>query len=226
MSEPLTGWKRVSNPLDAARSSSQTLLPLFEVNEEALTLLAAHAKESGATASFAAPMVQHLRTHWRALDAVAIRHAAQCPVLLVDFDLTALNQPGPVHSPPPAWCSQASAVRLMREALTLIWYLCRMDRKTASIRLGLPPAAVHAFQNMRLHQIESLAELKYPLLRPRWTHRQDFWKSLLFAAQLGCERSLNEAKIQALHLLISELSAGPQSDRTRTNGPASAADPA
>lgn len=195
MSELLTEWNRASIP-------DRALEPLFEINQTLLSLLTAQSDETICTQPI--ELVAQLRGLWRRLDADALKQAARCPILLVEFDVWTPNIPR--NPPRPEWCPRASATSLMHSVLTLAWHLCRTDPQIASVRLGIPHSSVHFLQDLRLQDINTLVDTQFAALCPRWEQRLDFWKHLLMAAINGEPEAISETYIEALDLLVSELS--------------------
>jgi len=184
------------------------LAPLAELNEQLLELLcgAELPAASGARAVGAWPL-GNLAAELRALTPVMRSRLARCPYLLID---AAFGQSERWHGPlirvmdaAPAGGQFASAEgrTLLRRSLLFAWHLAGSNRAMARITLGMSSDCAERIAQFRLRDLEWLAELSPPWIRPRWDDQPLHWQRLIAAARREPPLLLRQLQWHGLALL-------------------------
>lgn len=154
------------------------------------------------------------RELWRRLDAAARERAAQFPILLADIRFQDEDWWRRAKSPQSGHGHGATsriyfpakpAGELTRETLMLAWHVARLDRRAATLLLGMSPAVAAMIAALGLQELGQIAARHSRQLRPRWEDVPAFWRSLLVAARSDDRESLYELHLHGFQLLGSEL---------------------
>lgn len=186
--------------------------PLAELNAECLGLLAMRAGETGATEALPA-LLSGLRELWAELPNQAVRRLAGAPFSLFDAGFAAsprwleLRTSG-VHDLPqrvePAFFDSAAARSITRRMLVYGWHLARSRPRAACLVFGATLPAVESLAVCSLSALEAAAERNGDALRPRWPHRQAFWREILVAASAGADQRLHELLLGGVQRLAAD----------------------
>jgi len=182
---------------------------ICEINEQCLHLLVdmAHHDDLHAEA-----FLNDLLSMVSSLDSASLTCAARFPFLLVDFRLRDLHWWQHVIASPnkpwkeSAWLTvlpRATAIKLSRETLMLIWHTVRTDLEAAVVLLGLTPEVADTIAALRLRDLDRIAERQFRQLRPRWEDRPAVWRQLF-----TCARSTEVDAAHAFVLHALQLTAG------------------
>ena len=181
--------------------------PVRELNETVVDVLC-QAAARGSAAALPALVRREFLPGTRA----ARRRLADCPFLLLDAGFALPERwlavgtvndcwPPPVPLPPAIDCG----VPLARRALLLGWHLARSNRLAARVALGMTGECAERIAQLRLDELEAIAEAPQGWVRLRWEDRAELWRPLLQAARLeeGRER-LAGLQMRGLKLLAAE----------------------
>lgn len=170
---------------------ADALGPVCEINEQCLQLLVEAARSSNVPRN---GFVGELIATLSGLDAPTQVCASRFPFLLVDIrfrDCTwwreVATHPTRIWSDP-TWLARfprSSAVKLARATLVLVWHTVRMDLEAAFVLLGLAPSVAEVIVELRLRDIDRIAERQFRHVRPRWEDRPAVWHQLLACARTG-----------------------------------------
>lgn len=194
--------------------STHLVEPLYDINEHCIDLLVSAARQPQDPNTSATDLIHHLRPILHALTPKARARAANTPFLLVDMNFRDREWWRNVASHPnkmwraPTWLPcfpRQPSIKLARATLIAAWYAARTDRATAMVALGLAPAVSEVIADLRLHEIDCIAERHFRFIRPRWEDRPAVWKNLLHAAQSGDARSNSDFILHGLQLLAGDL---------------------
>jgi hypothetical protein len=194
-----------------------SLEELHELNERCLALLQRLAVGNrGDVPRFLIPLIPQLRP----LDAVAISTIAHQPFLLLDFVfgrpkvLREILMAGPASlrfPAPRATFPQADAKALVRGALLLARSVCRHHPAHAGLLLGLHPSLQSLVAELRLPDLEDIAE-RYPhQLRLRWENRTEVWERLVAAGTSSDPGARQQFRMYGMQLMAGELRSAPSS---------------
>jgi hypothetical protein len=183
-----------------------------ELNEQLLELLQAAADTQ---AGAGLRLIRALRAEWVELSASARQRLALCPYLLIDAGFT---QPERWQSTVGVRVMDASAGHgyftlhtgppLLRRTLLLAWHLARCNRLVARIALGMSTACVECVAQYRLRDLEWLAELAPPWIRPRWENQPRIWRELIAAARGDNAVLLRQLQLRGVTLLAATVPTG------------------
>jgi len=183
------------------------------LNERCLDLLQRLASgQPGSLPPFLKPLAPLLES----LEPNTISVGARQPFLLIDFafgnptqfrELFATRPPPLRFPPPPGALPAADATALARGALILAQSVCRHHPAHAGLLMGVDFALHAQIAQLRLPDLERLAEAYPQYLRLRWDRQVEIWRSLLAAsASLDPER-LNQFRMYGIQLMASSLQA-------------------
>ena len=182
-----------------------------EVNERCVEMLVNAARHEHGT-PFA--LVSELRETLTRADPAMRQRAAQRAFLLVDMEFgnqdwwhAACNHPSQ-QMRTPSWRGsfpRASAIQLARATLMLAWNSVRADAATARILLGMTLPVSKLIADLRLDEIDRIAQKRFRHVRPRWDDRPAVWRRLLLAAETDDEKLMHEVNLHGLQLLAGEL---------------------
>jgi hypothetical protein len=212
MSKRTTGAddSRAQRPLRTI--APELLLPLYEVNERCLELIALVAKLSPEDAPFA--LVGPLRSLLRGTRPSLRRRAAHQPFALVDMELrdadwwqAVKHRPSRTFKDRPwrALAPKRAAVQLAQSTLMLAWHMTRADAEATSVVFGMTREVSQLISSLRLSEIEVIALHQFRHVRPRWEERSEFWRDLLIAAHTDNSVATRNIAIRALQLFAGEV---------------------
>lgn len=164
---------------------------------------------------------------WQNLPERARQRLAASPWLLVDagFDDPArwrsLEQ-RMVHDLPLQYAEPvfvgAGAGDFVRRVLVLGWHLARAERQLARMVLGMSGACADRIRQLRLQDLDWLAQHRPGWVRPRWERQPQVWRHLLLAARDPGSDQLTQVSLRGIQLmaagvLASAAQAAPRSRR-------------
>lgn len=190
----------------------ELLLPLHEVNERCLDLIALVAKLAPEDAPFA--LVGPLRPLLRGTHPSLRRRAAHQPFALVDMEFRDADWWQAVKHRPSRACKdrtwralapKRAAVQLTQATLTLAWHMTRADSEATTVVFGMTRQVAGLIGSLRLSDIELIAQHQFRHVRPRWEERAEFWRELLVAAHAENSEPMRYIAIRALQLFAGEV---------------------
>lgn len=120
-------------------------------------------------------------TRWRCLDQ---RMVHDLPVQLAE----------PVFSGP-------GAADFIRRVLMFGWHMARANRQLARVALGMSPVCAERISQLRLHDLDWLAQHRPGWVRPRWERQPRVWRHLLLAARDPDGERLTHVSLRGLQLM-------------------------
>lgn len=166
-----------------------TLDAVAEINLQCLDFLAAMAGEAPDCCPVF-PAGQ--RAVWCAMPEALRVRLAESPYLLVDaaFDdesrwrclAPRMVQDLPAQFAAPVFVG-AGAPDFIRRVVVLGWHLARANRQLARVVLGMSPACAERIAQLRLQDLDWLAQHRPGWVRPRWERQPRIWQHLLAAAR-------------------------------------------
>lgn len=210
--------KRTDTGGQVAPAQSESIWPgaatvrrVHALNERCIESMASLARSDREQVSLV--VVSQHRTLWRGLNAVARKHAAEVPFLLMDVHFQDAHwwraaQSNKSRRPARALTAAFSgkiASGLMRETLMLAWSTVLLGRGTASVLFGMAPAVADIVAELGSQDIERISAKYSRSLRPRWQDFPLFWGNLLTAARAGDKEALDECRLHGLQLIGGEL---------------------
>ncbi len=209
--EPATGLTAFP-----ASHSKLDLSPVFEINQQALSLLRDLAL-GGATVALPLIVSEPLRA-WRDLSDAGLQQLAASPVLLLDagFGLNArwsgwgeravqdaaAGAATPEFFAPIHW--SANARDLLRRVLNFAWHLARSEPPTARFVLGMNEATARHFGQLSLADLDWITEYRPGWIRPRWDTQPETWASLLNSAESSEADALVGARLRSIQMRAME----------------------
>ena len=190
----------------------ELLLPLHEVNERCLDLIALVARLPAEDAPFA--LVDPLRSLLRGTRPNLRRRAAHQPFALVDMEFRDPEWWHAVqHRPARTWkdrpwralAPKRAAVQLAQATLMLAWHMTRADAAATSVVFGMAPEVATLIASLRLSELELIAQHQFRHVRPRWEERAEFWREMLVAARAEDSEATRTIAIRALQLFAGEV---------------------
>lgn len=190
----------------------ELLLPLHEVNERCLELIALVAKLDPEDAPFA--LVGPLRSLLRGTRPNLRRRAARQPFALVDMEFRDADWWQAVKSRPSrAWkdrpwralAPKRAATQLAQTTLILAWHMTRADAEATCIVFGMSREVAQLISSLRLSELDTIAQHQFRHVRPRWEERAELWRELLVAAQSEDSAAMRNIAIRALQFLAGEV---------------------
>jgi hypothetical protein len=188
------------------------LLPLHEVNERCLDLIALVAKLDPEDAPFA--IVGPLRSLLRGTRSNVRHRAARQPFAFVDMEFrdadwwqAVKGRPSRVWKDRPwrALAPKRAAVQLAQTTLMLAWHMTRADPEATSIVFGMSREVAQLIGSLRLSEIDTIAQHQFRHVRPRWEERAELWRELLVAAHSEDAEAMRAIAIRALQFLAGEV---------------------
>lgn len=190
---------------------STSLEELHELNERCLMLLQRLAVgRRGDMPRFLVPLIPEIRK----LEADAISAIAHQPFLLIDFAFgkpkvlreVLMADPASLRFPAlRATFPEADAKALVRGALLLARNVCRHHPAHAGLLLGLDPSLLPLMAELRLPDLEDVAE-RYPhQLRLRWENRIDVWERLVAAGTSADPGACHQFRMYGMQLIAGEI---------------------
>jgi hypothetical protein len=184
------------------------LAPVAELNEQLLELLCLAAEAPGDAAP---PLLAALSPELYTLTAPMRARLAQCPYLLLDagFAQPEYWQPAALRvmdaATAPGFFVGADGTNLLRRSLLLAWHLARTNRVMARMTLGMSSTCADRIAHCRLRDLEWLAELSPPWIRPRWDQHPQLWRRLIVAARRDDPVPLRQLQWHGLTLLAAHV---------------------
>lgn len=163
---------------------------------------------------------------WRNLPPRARQRLASAPWLLVDAGFgdparwRNLDQ-RMVHDLPVQYAEPVfvggGAADFVRRVLVLGWHLARAERQLARVVLGMSLACAERIAQLRLQDLDWLAEHRPGWVRPRWERQPQVWRHLLLAARDPDSPPLTQVSLRGLQLMAAGVlaSAGAPMPRGR-----------
>lgn len=198
---------------------SSALESVQELNERCLGMLKSQA--SGPSGGLPRSLVA-VAPELRKLEPAAIALIARQPFLLVDFAFgnpqllreLLSRAPNPLRFPTlrggfPA----AEAAALARGALLLAKAVCRHHPAHAGLLLGMDSSLREQIAQLRLPDLECIADEHSHLLRIRWEHRPDVWRFLLSSADPNDPETRYQFRIYGMQLMAGDLKHRPRGVR-------------
>lgn len=99
---------------------------------------------------------------------------------------------------------EARTAGLMRELLTLAWYMARTPQMPRFL-MGMAPDVARILAGLSMLDLEDIASQQVHHLRPRWADAPGFWSELLAAAADPDEERWSKVQLHALQLLGRDL---------------------
>ncbi|MGH8237153.1 MAG: hypothetical protein ACREXP_09050 [Steroidobacteraceae bacterium] len=140
--------------------------------------------------------------------------AARQPFSLIDMEFRDLGWWQAVNSNPKrSWkdrpwravTPKRPTTQLAQTLLTSAWHMARADAEATAVVYGMSPKVAQLIAQLRLTDIESIAEYQYRQLRPRWEERPAVWRRLLVAAHADDVASMRSFTVYALQLIAGEM---------------------
>lgn len=169
---------------------------LFDINRLCIDVMAQLAAESAG----GHPLNEKLLDVWLNTEAEGRHRAARCPFLLPDIEGVIAVE---ANRAPSGFFPENRAITLMRPTLMLAWHICKSSEAAAAgIWLGLSSAAVRSLRQLRLTELEGLAQSRWHCLQPRWLDRPELWIALLMSTRTACSGDFEAFKLRALRGLV------------------------
>lgn len=190
----------------------ELLLPLHEVNERCLELIALVSKLDPEDAAFA--LVGPLRSLLRGTPPNVRRRAARQPFAFVNMEFrdeslwrAIKSRPSRVWKDRPwrATAPRRAAIQLAQTTLMLAWHMARADPEATSVIFGMSPEVAQLIGSLRLSEIDTIAQHQFRHVQPRWEARAEFWRELLVAAQSDDTQPMRHIAIRALQFFGGEV---------------------
>lgn len=188
------------------------LEPLHEVNEACIEWLGVLARIDPSPGPFM--LTPELRATLCRTPPDVRRRAARQIILLVDLKFHDDEWWQAVRSGPsrdwntnsmPVGFPRRATIQLARATLVLVWHSLRRNAEALRVLFGMSAPVARIISELRLGDIERVAESHYRDLRPRWADRPWFWLRLFAAAESSDERAMRNFGIHALQLLAGEM---------------------
>jgi hypothetical protein len=177
------------------------LAPLTELNEQLLELLSIEPADVRAQ-----PLIA-LAAELRALAPPMRTNLARCSYLLIDagFAQPERWQSSPMRvmdaAPVRGYFASPDGRTLVRRSLLFAWHLACTNRVMARVVLGMSGACAERLAQYRLRELEWLAELSPPWIRPRWDGQLCVWRRLIVAARRDNQLLLRQLQWHGLTLV-------------------------
>jgi hypothetical protein len=177
-----------------------------EVNLQCLDHLASLG--AGGTGPFAGQ-----EAAWATLSGAARARLAASPYLLVDAGfgdeacwraLVERNERIAPAPRPTAFFTGAEAGDFVRRVFMLGWHLAHANRQVARVVLGMSPAVAGLFSQLKLRDLDWLAQQAPGLVRLRWEHQPRVWQRLLRAAGHEDGEQLTHVSLRGLQLMAAD----------------------
>jgi hypothetical protein len=178
-----------------------------EVNAHCIELLA----EMAATEARHCPsLFAGQSLFWRNLPARARQRLSASPWLLVDAGFDDLPrwrclEQRMVHDLPQQFTETVfvgtGAAEFIRRVLMLGWHLARAERQLARVVLGMSAACAERIGQLRLQDLDWLAQHRPGWVRPRWERQPQVWRHLLLAARDPGSEHLTQVSLRGIQLM-------------------------
>lgn len=148
--------------------------------------------------------------HWRGLTPAARQRLAASPWLLVDAGFDDLPrwrslEQRMVHDLPLQYAEPVFAGEgvddFVRQVLMLGWHFARAERQLARVVLGMSAACAERISQLRLADLNWLAQHRPGWVRPRWERQPQVWRHLLMAARSPGGAALTQVSLRGLQLM-------------------------
>lgn len=155
---------------------------LQEVNGRLIDLLVLASQNPNASAL---PLALELSEVLEHMDPAARARAAASPFLLVDFGFRDAARWSGARGGAESvnacegYFPHPQALELAQMTLILAWSLVRSNRDAAFVMLGVSPDCAEIIADLRLQELQRIAEERSAWIRPRWETRPDIWRELL-----------------------------------------------
>ena len=154
--------------------------------------------------------LRELFAGWRELQLPAQLKIARMPFLLADLHFHDVDwwarwvqKSGAIFSASEIKPTDTQASEMTRHVLITAWHLAQLRQFTV-FPAGISAAVASCLAMLAPHEIEQIAVLGHPDLKPRWAECPHFWSALFAAARDENENRLAELQIHALRLLQHE----------------------
>jgi hypothetical protein len=108
------------------------------------------------------------------------------------------------------------AADFIRSVLVFGWHLARANRQLARVVLGMSPACADRLAQLRLQDLDWLAQHRPGWVRPRWERQPRIWQHLLAAARCPDTELLTRVSLRGLQLMAAGiLAAAPAREPLR-----------
>ncbi len=182
------------------------------LNGRALVLLAKTAQGANWTEWPAA--WKEIFPWWARASAATLNRAADCPMVLLDFnfqraawwrrviELSPLGESRPAKD---AILPPEAALPLARELVLEAWSAARSSSRLASLVFGMSPEVTTLIARLPAWDVDRIVVREVSALRVRWDTRPVFWKELFDAANREDDQSLIGVYLHCLELYGGEL---------------------
>lgn len=182
--------------------------PVREINEQVVDSLC---EVAAAIPVPCADLLDLVRRDFLQASAVARQRLAAAPFLLLDAGFADRGRwlwPDGVQEAtvrcPVSRPVLALDVGIVRRTLLLGWHLARTNRLAARVALGMTPECAELIAQLRLTDLETLAEGDRACVQLRWECRAELWGPLLQAAANERWKLLETLQMRGLQLLAAE----------------------
>ena len=147
---------------------------------------------------------------WRELPAAARQRLSASPWLLVDAGFDDLPrwrclEQRMVHDLPMQFAEPVFVGEgvddFIRQVLMLGWHFARAERQLARVVLGMSAACAERIGQLRLADLNWLAQHRPGWVRPRWERQPQVWRHLLLAARNPASTALTQVSLRGLQLM-------------------------
>jgi len=189
--------------------SDGSLDAVADVNAQCIDFLAAMAASD---ARHCPALFAGQSAFWHDLPARARQRLAAAPWLLVDGGFgdparwrhleSRMVHDLPVQFADPVFVG-AGAAEFVRRVLMLGWHLARAERQLARVVLGMSAPCAERIAQLRLQDLDWLAQHRPGWVRPRWERQPQVWRHLLLAARDPGNAPLTQVSLRGLQLMAS-----------------------
>jgi hypothetical protein len=180
---------------------------VFEINLQCLEYLVSMA---GAGPASCPMLLAGPRSIWRDLPVAQCKRLAASPYLLVDAAFgdesrwccltDRMVQDVPAQYAEPVFVGQG-AEYFVRRVLVFGWHLARANRQLARVVLGMSPPCAERIAQLRLQDLDWLAQHRPGWVRPRWERQPRIWQHLMLAARESDGELLTRVSLRGLQLM-------------------------
>ncbi len=201
---------------------SDERMPLAEINRACMREL--HAAALALPESTAGPpLLTSLRTSWARLDVAAIERLASAPFAWVDGAFGSLLPGAGIggvrdggHPSHGSFFSPAMGRAVMRRLALLGWHLARSRPRMGQLVLGCDASTIEVLARSPLVALETLAEVRGGVLRPRWPQQIEYWRALLDAAANPGTQRLDELMLNGVQRVAGDALVVPRAPSRHT----------